>query len=223
MLSMREMPESERPRERLLAFGAENLSTYELLAIIIGSGSHGISAIEVAKALISGTNDLTDLKDKTVHELRQIRGMGEAKAIQVIAALELGKRVLNIHSNGLRIHTAADVFHLMKNDLVDLKQEVLYAIYLDLKTQIIAKRLVFVGGLNQSLIHPREVFKYAVKHSAYQIILVHNHPSGDPTPSEQDISVTKRFIEVGILMQIQVVDHVVIARNGFVSIVERLT
>ncbi len=220
MYMLKDMPEYERPRERLLAYGAGSLSTYELIAIIFSTGSKEMSVLEVAKAVVNDTTELADLKDKTISELCTIRGVGKVKAISLIAAIELGKRVHSVNYEKTRIQSPNDVYLLLKEDLSALKQEVLFVLFLDLKTNLIAKKQIFVGSLNQSLIHPREVFKYAVKYSAYQIILVHNHPSGDPEPSIQDIEVTKKFIEVGEMMQIQMIDHVVIGKNRYVSILD---
>jgi DNA repair protein RadC len=222
MYLIKDLPENERPRERLLAQGASSLSTYELIAIVLQSGSKEFSALEVAKAIIRDTNDLSDLKDLTIPELTRIRGIGPAKAIGLMAAIELGKRVYSSQSERMQIRSPKDVFLLLGPELMDLKQEVLTVLFLDLKTQLIAKKIVFIGSLNQSLVHPREVFRFAVKYSAYQLILVHNHPSGDPEPSLQDIEVTKRFIDVGEMMQIHVVDHVIIGKHRYVSVMDYL-
>jgi len=218
MYLIKDLPESERPRERLEKFGASALSSYELLAILLRTGTTNLSAIEIAKTMIFEFKDLGALRDKTLNELAAFRGVGKTKAIIILAALELGKRSLSDAKDLIHIATPADVFHLVKDDVVDLKQEVLIAIYLDLKNQLIAKKMLFVGGLNQSLVHPREIFKYAVKYSAYSIILVHNHPSGDPEPSNQDLEVTAIMQEAGEMMQIQVIDHIVIAKNRYISI-----
>lgn len=222
MYKIKEMPESERPRERMMAFGVESLSTTELIAILLQSGSKDFSAVEVAKAIIHDTNELADLKEKTISELMLIRGVGKAKAISLLSAIELGKRVYSERKETLKIQSPKDVYQLMKDDCLGLKQEVLFVLFLDLKTNLIAKKKIYVGSLNQSLIHPREVFKFAVKYSAFQIILVHNHPSGDPDPSKQDIDVTKKFKEMGNMMQIELIDHVVIGANRYISIFDLL-
>jgi len=222
MYTIKEMPSSERPRERLEKFGPENLSTAELLAILIRVGKVEQSAIDVANNVIHETNHLSELPLKTIQELTAIDGIGKTKAITILAAIELGKRVMNASPDSIRIASPKDVYQLLKNDMIHLKQEVLYVLFLDLKSNLIAKKQIFVGSLNQSLIHPREVYKYAVKYSAYQIILVHNHPSGDPEPSIQDIEVTKKFIEAGEMLQIKVVDHIVIGSKGYQSIIDYL-
>ncbi len=220
MYMIKDMPKLERPRERLLMFGPESLSTYELLAIILRVGSNGQSVIDLAKSLVNNLNDLSDLKTMTIDELKKFKGIGKTKAISVLAAIELGFRVINPKKEQIQVSSPDNAFELLKYELSDLKQEVLVVLYLDLKTNLIAKKTIFKGGLNQSLVHPREVFKYAVKFSAYQIILVHNHPSGDATPSSQDIEVTKRFIEAGDMLQIKVLDHIIIAGNTYLSIID---
>lgn len=220
MYLIKDMPEFERPRERLIRLGAKSLSTYELIAIIFRFGYKELSAIDLAKLIISKTNSLSDLRDKTISEISSIKGIGKTKAISLLAAIELGERVLNESTEIIQICSPNDVFNLLKYDVKDLKQEVLIALFLDVKTNLIAKEKIFVGSLNQSLIHPREVFKYAVKYSAFSIILVHNHPSKDISPSKQDLEVTKQFIEAGELLKIEVLDHVIIAGNNYLSIKE---
>jgi len=214
------MPSKDRPRERLMMLGAKSLSTYELIAIIFRFGYLDQTAIDLSKKLLSGVDNLAELKHKTVHELAKIRGIGLTKAISLLAAIELGERVLSVYTERTLIASPKDVFELLKFDMMNLDQEVLTALYLDVKTNLIAKKQVFIGSLNQSLIHPREVFKYAVKYSAYSIILVHNHPSGDPEPSKQDIDVTKRFVEAGKMLQIELLDHIIIANDKYLSIKE---
>lgn len=205
-----------------MRFGAASLSTSELIAIVLASGSRDLSVIEIAKSIVNDTNAIIELKDKTVSELSQTKGVGKVKAIKILAAIELGRRVYEDMTDISEIRSPGDVYRLLKDEVAGIKQEVLYALFLDLKMRLIAKRQIFVGSLNQSLIHPREVFKYAVKNSAYQVILAHNHPSGDPEPSEQDIIVTKRFITAGEMLQIGVIDHVVLGNERYVSIMDHL-
>lgn len=220
MYMIKDMPSNERPRERLYLFGAKSLSTTELIAIILRNGYKNLSAIELAKMILHDSNTLTDLKHKTVRELSKIKGVGRTKAVTLLAAIELGERVLQPNIDKQQICSPNDVYQLLKYDMMSLKQEILYVLFLDVKTNLIAKKQVFVGSLNQSLIHPREVFKYAVKYSAYSVILVHNHPSGDPAPSKQDLEVTKAFEEAGKMLQIEVLDHIIIADNQYLSIKE---
>lgn len=222
MDTIKEMPWAERPRERLRAFGSVSLSTTELLAILIQSGTKEKTAIELAADVMKLAKDTERLSQMTLEELKKTTGIGEAKAVTILAAIELGKRATTTLPPMQTITSAKEVFHMLEHELSPLKQEYLVALYLDLKSRLIAKETIFKGGLNASLIHPREVFKYAVKYSANAIILVHNHPSGDPTPSRQDIDVTKSFQKAGELLQIHVVDHVVIGKNGYISIFEHL-
>lgn len=218
MYKVKEMPLQERPRERFITFGPQSLSNAELLAILIQSGRKDQSAIDLANSIILEIPSISELSLKTISELTEIKGIGSAKATMILAALELGKRVLNPPQSQLRIVSANDVFTLLKDEMSFLKQEVLVVLFLDIKHQLIAKKQVFQGSLNQSLIHPREVFKYAVKFSAFQIILVHNHPSGETEPSRQDLDVTKKFIEAGKMLGIEVIDHVIIGNRQFRSI-----
>jgi len=218
MYMIKEMPLNERPRERLVDYGAKNLTDHELLAILLRTGTKELSVLEMAKTILYEIGGLKALEEKTVDELTDIKGIGLTKAVVLLAAIELGKRTLSSWSEGIKILSQKDVFNLMHHELGSLKQEVLIALYLDTKAHLIQKKEIFVGGLNQSLIHPREIFKYAVKCSAFQVILVHNHPSGDPEPSPQDIEITKRIIEAGNMMQIQVVDHVIITHDKSTSI-----
>ena len=217
MYMIKDMPSNERPRERLLLFGAKSLSNTELIAIILRIGYKNLSAIDLAKMILHDVNTLADLKQKTIHELSKIKGVGPTKAITLLAAIELGERVLKTNVDKLQICSPNDVYQLLKYDMMNLKQEILYVLFLDVKTNLIAKKKIFVGSLNQSLIHPREVFKYAVKYSAYSVILVHNHPSGDPEPSSQDLQVTKAFEEAGKMLQIEVLDHIIIADDLYLS------
>ncbi|MBN2539917.1 MAG: DNA repair protein RadC [Bacilli bacterium] len=220
MYTIKDMPRNDRPRERLMKLGAKSLSTYELIAIIFRFGYLDQSAIDLAKTLIGSLRSLSELREKTIPEIAKIKGIGETKAISLLAAIELGERVLHETKAQIQIASPSDVFGLLKYDMKNLEQEVLIALYLDVKTNLIAKKQIFIGGLNQSLVHPREVFKYAVKYSAYSIILVHNHPSGDPEPSPQDLEVTKRFKEAGKMLQIDLLDHIIIANDTYLSIKE---
>ena len=222
MYLIREMPAAERPRERLVKYGAENLGTHELLAILLRTGTKDLSVLEVAKDVLYEAGSAAGLREKTVPELAARRGVGTTKAIVLLAALELGKRALQDDRERPKILSARDVFQEVKDELMPLKQEVMMALYLDAKLSLVAKRTLFVGSLNQSLVHPREVFKFAVKYSAFQVILVHNHPSGDPAPSPHDLEVTKKFREIGELLGIRVADHVVVAGDRYVSIGELL-
>ncbi|MFP4478168.1 MAG: RadC family protein [Candidatus Izemoplasmatales bacterium] len=218
MYMIKDMPKYERPRERLMSFGPESLNTYELVAILLRVGTKNDSVIELSKKVVHSLNSLNELRSQTINELTKIRGIGKTKAITILAALELGKRVLENKQEKVQLSSPQMVFDMLHFELKDLKQEVLICLYLDLKTNLIAKKEIFRGSLNQSLVHPREIFKYAVKHSAYQIILVHNHPSGDPYPSKQDIELTRAIEKAGKMLQIYLLDHIIIGEKNYLSI-----
>ncbi|QLY39643.1 DNA repair protein RadC [Hujiaoplasma nucleasis] len=218
MYMIKDMPKFERPREKVRKYGVTSLNTYELLAIILRAGTHEESAIDISRKVIRELSSLGELREKTIDELTSIKGIGQTKAITILSALELGKRVLENKRDKIQITCPETVFDLLNYDLKDLKQEVLIALYLDLKTNLIAKKEIFRGSLNQSLVHPREIFKYAVKYSAYQLILVHNHPSGDPYPSKHDIELTNIIEKAGQMMQIYLLDHIIIGDQNYLSI-----
>jgi DNA repair protein RadC len=215
---IKDIPIQERPRERLASMGAKRLSDEELLALLLRTGTKKQSVIELAKHLLYTAPGLSALGAKTLTELAEMPGIGLAKASIILAAIELGKRIASDHATGRMIANPSDVQALLRPEMAGLKQEHLVALYLDLRSRLIAKETIFVGGLNQSIVHPREVFRYAVKVSAYQIILVHNHPSGDARPSDADLTMTRAFVEAGEMMQIRVVDHLIITATDCVSI-----
>ncbi len=222
MYLIKEMPLSERPRERLLQVGAKNMTDHELIAIVLRTGYKDVSVIDLAKKIQYEYGGIKKIMEMSIDELASIKGIGEAKAIILVAAIELGKRALSNFSESKIITSPNDIFELLRHDMSYLKQEVLVAVYLDTKGHLIEKRDIFVGGLNQSFVHPREVFKYAAKCSAFQIVLAHNHPSGDPEPSFQDIEMTKRMVEAGNVMQIPILDHLIITKDKSVSILSRM-
>ncbi len=221
MYTIKEMPRNERPREKLMDGGAKNLNDHELLAIVLRTGTKEMPVLDLAKSLLYEQGGLKKITEMSVDELAKIKGIGIVKAIVLVAAIELGRRTLSTWSDEIVITSPKDVFDLLHHELGDLKQEVLIALYLDIKAHLIQKKEIYVGGLNQSLIHPREIFKYAVKCSAYQIILVHNHPSGDPEPSSHDIEITKKLVEAGNLMQIPLIDHVIVTKSKWISLMNR--
>lgn len=214
--SINNIPTYERPRERFIKYGVENLQTSELISIILNTGSKDMSVIEVANSILNGVSNISDLKYLTLNKLKEINGVGEVKAIKLLSAIELGKRVYyDKDIIKIKLNTAQKVFDYMKDKFNDNKQEYFYALYLDNKKNLIDKKLLFVGTLNQSIVHPREVFKYAYLLSASSIICVHNHPSGDSEPSKEDIILTKSLSEIGILQGIKVVDHIIIGKDYY--------
>lgn len=221
---IRELPEDERPREKLINQGESYLSNAELLAILIGTGTMKSSSIEVAQKILSlEKSGIAYLTECTPQELCKIQGIGIAKAAQIIAAIELGKRIATRpKEKKLQIHDSQKVADLFIEDMRYLKKEFFKILLLNSKNEIIAIEEISVGNLNSSIVHPREVFSMVIKKSAASIILVHNHPSGNTTPSQNDIEVTNRLVEAGTLMGIQVIDHLIIGDGKYLSFREKL-
>ena len=218
------MAESELlnlPRERLLQVGVENLTTQELLAILLRTGTKYRSVLELSEEIVCHFRTLFDLKEASIEELQLISGVGKVKAIELQAAIELGQRAAR--SKQLKLGQVVSS-HALGNELIeemkDWRQEHLIVIYLNTKNQMIKKEIVFKGTLNQSIAHPREIYRVAVKCAAARFILVHNHPSGNPEVSKQDIDFTKRIIECGKIMGIELLDHLVVGDSGYVSMRE---
>jgi DNA repair protein RadC len=215
-------PLSERPRERLLQDGPAALSDAQLLAILLRVGRRDSSAVAVAMDLLQQLEGLQGLSNRSVEELCRISGVGPAKAAQLKAAIELGKRVLAAPlSSGTRIGSSADIFHHYYPLLRDLRQEVFKIVLLDAKHAIIREATVSEGSLTVSVVHPREVFNLAVRESAAAVIFVHNHPSGDPSPSEEDRVLTARLVGAGELLGIQVLDHLIIGDGRYTSFADQ--
>lgn len=220
--AIKDWPENERPRERLTKFGAETLSDAQLLAIVIATGdsSSGQSALDLALTLVQSYGGLRALDAASVTELCQTRGIGPAKATTLKAALELGKRLSGEPSERrFKVTAPADVFNYYQPRLQHLRKEVFKAILLDTKHQMLKDVTVSEGSLSASLVHPREAFLPAIKESAAAVIFLHNHPSGDPTPSTEDKELTQRLAEVGQIVGIHVLDHIIIGTGspGYMS------
>lgn len=213
------LPTEERPRERLKKHGPETMSTSELIAIILGSGTKGISVLQLAHSIMSRFETPQQLAEASIEELSQIKGVGPAKALQLKAAVSLGVRVARQSAPPkTRIDTPVHAYHLVKDLLQHEKKEIFLVILLDTKGCFMGHHTVGVGTLSGVLIHPREVFHPAIRHQAASIILAHNHPSGDPTPSNEDRETTKQLIDAGSVIGIPVNDHLIIGGNGFVSL-----
>lgn len=216
-------PHSDRPRERLRRLGPRNLSVAELLTLIVGSGSAHGSATEIAARIAENVGDLHRLAGADVAYLEGVEGVGAATAARLAAAFELGRRVASVHAaDGEPIRGPADVFRRMGPRLRDIRQEEFHALLLNTRHRILREVLVTRGILDASLIHPREVFRLAVSEGAASVILVHNHPSGDPTPSAEDRAVTRQLAAAGRSLGIPVLDHVVIGRGRYVSLAPEL-
>ncbi|CAH0346348.1 DNA repair protein RadC [Bacillus sp. CECT 9360] len=219
---IRDVPKEERPRERFLQEGARSLSTQELLALLLRTGTKDESVIQLANRLISTFEGLRLLKDASIEEITAIKGIGEAKAIQILASVELGRRVSNLNYNDRYvIRSPQDCANYCMEEMRFLSQEHFVCLYLNTKNQVLHRKTIFIGSLNASIVHPREVFKEAFRRSAASIICLHNHPSGDPTPSREDIEVTKRLAECGKIIGIDLLDHVIIGEQKYVSLKEK--
>ncbi|SEM67327.1 DNA repair protein RadC [Paenibacillus sp. OV219] len=219
---LKDIPHSERPRERMMSAGAEALSHAELLAILLRTGTKRESAVLLASRILNQCGDLRGLVDMSITEMTKIRGIGTAKAVQLRAGIELGRRLARSEQGELpTIRKPADAANLLMEELRYLKQEHFVCLFLNTKNQVILKETLSVGTLNATLVHPREVFRAAIKCSSASLICVHNHPSGDPTPSPDDIALTRRLIDAGELVGIDVLDHLVIGDNRFISLKER--
>lgn len=216
--TMKELPEDNRPRERLLKEGAEALSEIELLAILLRTGSREATALELASLVMSRFRSLRFLVDATVEELGEVKGVGPAKACQVKAALELARRLAQFSEQPRPvIKSPDDAAGLVMEEMRHLDREHFRALLLNTRNQVIGTDRVSVGTLNSSTVHPRELFRNAIKRSAASVILLHNHPSGDPTPSREDLDITARLCEAGKIIGIEVLDHIIIGDNKFTS------
>jgi len=211
-----DFPKEERPRERLKKVGVDNLSLAELLALVIERGKRGENVLTIAQNLISHFGNLENIKKASIEELCQVKGIGFATACKLKAVFKLGEKAQTTPTKyGQKIESPKDVFELLKNDLGDKKKEHFKVLSLDSRNKLISIDNVSIGTINANLVHPREVFKTAIQHLAVSIILVHNHPSGDPEPSKADLEITKRIVEAGKLIGIDVLDHIIITKSNF--------
>ena len=219
MYRVRELPKIERPRERLLEVGASNLSNEELLAIILKNGTTSKNVKQLSGEVLKEFGGVYELKNVTVERLKKIKGIGDVKAIEVVAAIEFGKRIFlskNDH-NKKRMMNAKTILEETKYLFYDKKQENLYCLYFDNKQKLIGKKLMFIGTINRIIVHPREIFKEAYLLSASSIVCIHNHPSGDVTPSREDKEFTKNLVEIGKIQGIPVVDHIIVSEDEYYS------
>lgn len=222
MTGLAQIPKEERPRERLLKSGADVLSLTELLAICLGSGRRGVSVLNLASELLAHFGDLRSLCEASIEALTEIKGIGEAKAIQLKAIFALAKRLNRIPGRAkYPVKLPKDVVTLIGPELREEKQEIAIVMMRDVKGCIFHHEILGIGSLSEVLIHPRELFHKALHHRAYSVILAHNHPSGDPTPSAADIDLTKLLISSGRLLGIPLDDHLIISRFSYVSFWEK--
>jgi len=216
---IRDLPVEERPRERLQQYGAGMLSNAELLAILLRVGARGVSALRMADRLLRDLGGLAGIAKARLPQLSSQPGIGLAKAAQLQAAFELGKRLAAASEHGRpMVNSAADAAALVMEELRYLDQECLVALFLDTRNQLIRKKTLTMGTLTGSTAHPREIFKEAVTHSAASLIVVHNHPSGDPTPSKTDIALTDRLVKASQLIGIPLLDHLIIGDGKYASL-----
>ncbi|MFE8112863.1 RadC family protein [Mammaliicoccus sciuri] len=221
VIKIKDLQHEDKPRERLKSYGPDKLTNRELLAIIINSGSKQYSSLECANKVLNLVENTRELRHLTLSELLSVNGIGESKAITILAVIELAKRM---HSNSVldkvEINEPQDVADYLMEKLRYLKQEHFVALLLNTKNQIIHEQSIFIGSLNMAVVHPRDLLREAVKHSAASIVIAHNHPSGDPTPSLEDIKTTKRILYCCDLMGIDLLDHIIIGDGEFISIFE---
>ncbi|HSP46495.1 MAG TPA: DNA repair protein RadC [Clostridiaceae bacterium] len=217
-----DMPEMERPQERLLRYGADSLSNSELLAVILRTGTQAENVINLSHRLINNFEGINGLLEATKEELMEVKGIKEAKAAQILSVAELSKRFLTYRSgDSYRITSPEHAANLIMVELRTHKKEVLKVLLLNTKNVVIGVFNASIGSLNSSIVHPREIFKEAIRKSAASIILAHNHPSGDPTPSQEDISSTSRIKEVGKIIGIELLDHIIIGDGKYISLKEK--
>ena len=219
--SIKKWPEGERPRERLLKHGAETLSDAHLLAIILRTGGGGKSAIDLAIEIMTTFDGLQGIENASTGEFAPLKGMGSAKVAQLKACFELGKRLSEEPRRKGPVFSSGHDVYLHYQRLKSLKKEVFSCAMLDAKNRLFKDHRISEGTLTQALIHPREAFRDAIKESAAAVIFVHNHPSGDPSPSREDISITERLIDTGEIIGIRVLDHVIIGDDKYTSMMEK--
>ncbi len=221
-LMIRDVHISDRPRERLIHQGAAALSNQELIAILLRTGSRQESVLHLANRVLTHFEQIQELKNATIEEMVAINGIGQAKAVQLLAAVELGRRLSSKQTDTkFTIRSPKDAASYLMADMTSLKQEHFVVLFLNIKNQVMHRQTIFVGSLNASIVHPREIFREAVRRSSASIVCAHNHPSGNPAPSPEDIDVTKRLVEAGSIIGIELLDHVIIGDHQFISLKEK--
>lgn len=229
MSTIYNLPPLERPRERLLRYGAEVLSLQELLALILAEGTKNQSVIDISQKILSKFGSLEKISQASIEDLKEIKGVGLAKACQLKACFEIARRINffkeNIFSEKKYLNkkfiTPKDIYYQVRGKIINYHKEHFIVVSLDNRHSIISVDTISVGILNRNLIHPRETFEIAIKNHSAQIIICHNHPSGDPTPSEEDILITKKLVEAGKIIGIEVIDHLIITKKNYFSFAEK--
>ncbi len=219
---IKELPREVRPREKALKYGMESLSDDELLAIVIKTGTKTKSVLQVSIDLLKTVGSISELKNLTLSQLTSLKGIGLVKGLEVMSAIELGKRIFLSHELSFRtsLKTPAEIYNATRYLFIGKKQEYFYCLYLDNAQKLIERKLLFMGTINRSITHPREVFKEAYVRSASSIICLHNHPSGNLTPSKEDIQFTKTLCDIGKIQAIPVLDHIIVSDDGYYSFYE---
>ncbi len=220
---IKDLPQGERPRERLKDYGAKYLSNTELIAILLRTGMQGENVLSLASRVLAEFNGLAGLGRGTFVELCAVRGLSEAKACQLLAGLELGRRFVSLApEERVAINSPQDVANLVTGEMAALEQEHLKALLLNTKNEVLSVQEIYIGNVNSSVVRPAEVIRPAVRDNAPSIIIVHNHPSGDPTPSSEDVAITRELVDAGKLLGVDVLDHLVIGSgNRYVSLKEK--
>ncbi len=216
-MKIKDIEINKRPREKFINNGASSLSDIELLAIIIKSGIKDKSVFDLSKEVLDRINNLNNLVDININTLNNIKGLGNVKKIELLASLELAKRIYLNHKRITKYLTSDDIYNDNKDLFYNKKQEYFYCVYLDNKNNIIDKKLLFIGTINRSIVHPREIFREAYLLSASKFICLHNHPSGDSNPSKEDIFLTKSLIDISYLQGIEFLDHLIITNDKYYS------
>lgn len=218
-MKIKDLPIIDRPREHLIEYGAENLTNEDLLAILINKGTKNISSKDIAKKILQKVGNIDNLKEYDLNNLKEIKGIGNIKIIELKAIIELSKRIYLKQNNTKKIQykDAKIIYEDNKYLFYSKKQELFYALYLDNKNKLIERKLLFIGTINRSAVHPREVFRYAYSLSASSIIIMHNHPSGDVSPSKEDYLFTQTIVEIGKIQGIYVIDHIIVSDTSYYS------
>lgn len=221
-MKVKDLPINERPRERLIEYGKENLSNEELLSIILKTGNGKVSVREISNNLLNYFNGIENLKNVTKEQLQNVKGIGKVQALTILSVVELGKRIYMMSNgeNKILLNSSRAIYDYMKYQLYDKKQEYFYCLYVNQKKELIERKLLFMGTLNRSVVHPREVFKNAYLCSASGIICVHNHPSNDISPSREDIRLTNALVELGQVNGIPIIDHIIVGNDNYYSFYE---
>lgn len=221
-MNLKNLPNEEKPRERFIRYGKQNVSNDELIEIILKSGTKKVGLKEISHNILSSVNNISELKNMEINTLVNIEGVSKIKAIELLAAIELGRRVYedNDYKELVYLTNPTTIINYFHNLFRDERQELFYVVYLDNQKKYIDKKLLFKGTVNFSLVHPREIFKEAYLLSATYIICIHNHPSGDATPSSNDIQLTKKVKEIGDIHGIGILDHIIIGDNNYYSFYE---